>query len=95
LQAARAKAAAEGRRELQEGEYVPACVEACPNGAITFGDLADENSAVAQLARDKNTFRFLVRLGTEPKVYYHSTQPWVRQLAETKLARMKKETVNG
>jgi hypothetical protein len=47
------------------------------------------------LARDKNTFRFLVRLGTEPKVYYHSTQPWVRQLAETKLARMKKETVNG
>jgi molybdopterin-containing oxidoreductase family iron-sulfur binding subunit len=95
LQAARAKAAAEGRRELQEGEYVPACVEACPNGAITFGDLADENSAVSQLARDKNTFRFLVRLGTEPKVYYHSTQPWVRQLAETKLARMKKEKVNG
>jgi molybdopterin-containing oxidoreductase family iron-sulfur binding subunit len=95
LQAARAKAAAEGRRELQEGEYVPACTEACPNGAITFGDLADENSAVSQLARDKNTFRFLVRLGTEPKVYYHSTQPWVRQLAESKLARMKKETVNG
>lgn len=95
LQAARAKAAAEGRRELNDGEYVPACVEACPSGAITFGDLADENSEVSKLARSENTFRFLVRLGTEPKVYYHSKQPWVKRMAEAKLARTKKEPVHG
>ncbi|RIK65943.1 molybdopterin oxidoreductase [candidate division KSB1 bacterium] len=95
LQAARAKAAAEGRRELAEGEYVPACVEACPQGAIVFGDLADENSEVAKLARAKGSFRFLESLGTESKVYYCSEQPWVKKMAEQTMARSKKETVHG
>jgi menaquinone reductase, iron-sulfur cluster-binding subunit len=95
LHAARAKAAAAGQSELPEGAYVPACAEACPNGVITFGDLVNENSEVAKLARDKNSFRLLTRLGTEPKVYYHSTQPFIQKLAESSLERMKKEAANG
>jgi Fe-S-cluster-containing dehydrogenase component len=82
LHAARVKAAAAGRRTPEPTDYVPACVEACPAGAITFGDLADEKSEVARLARSRNALRLLARLGTEPKVYYLSERPWVRQMAE-------------
>jgi molybdopterin-containing oxidoreductase family iron-sulfur binding subunit len=81
LHAARSRAAAEGRRELHPGEYVPACVEACPAAAIVFGDLDDPASEVARLARDGQSFRILEKLGTEPKIYYHTARPWVRQAA--------------
>jgi len=76
-QAAREAAAAQGRRDLAPGEYVPACVEACPAGAIVFGDLADPTSDVAQLAASPRAFRLLETLGTEPKVYYLSDRDWV------------------
>lgn len=81
LHAARARAAAEGRRDLHPGEYVPACVEACPAAAIVFGDLDDPASEAARLARDEGSFRILERLGTEPKIYYRTARPWVRQAA--------------
>ncbi len=69
LQKARDKAAAE-KRELRPGEYLPACVEACPTKAMFFGDLDDPRSEVAQLARSPRSFRLLEDLGTEPKVFY-------------------------
>ncbi len=69
LAKARDRAAAE-RRELEPGEYVPACAEACPARAIAFGDLDDAGSEVARLARSPRVFRLLEDLGTEPKVYY-------------------------
>jgi menaquinone reductase, iron-sulfur cluster-binding subunit len=80
-QAARAKAAAEGRKSLAPGEYLPACVEACPTGAITFGDLNDEGSEVNRLAAGPDSFRLLESLGTDPKVYYVTKQAWVRRTA--------------
>ncbi len=69
LQRARERALAE-RRELAPGEYVPACAEACPTRAITFGDLADPGSEVARLARSPRAFRLQEELGTKPKVIY-------------------------
>lgn len=101
LHAAQAKAAAEGRKELLlPGDYVPACVESCPSGAITFGDLADETSEVARQAQSPEAFRLLAKLGTDPKVHYRSEQPWIRHIAErkleeSKLAEMKKEESRG
>lgn len=83
--AAKEKAAAEGRKDLREGEYTPACVEACPARAITFGDLADAQSEVSRLAAGDTAFRLLERLGTEPKVSYISDQPWVRRIAERQM----------
>jgi len=58
------------KRELREGDYQPACAEACPARAIVFGDLNDPHSEVARLARSPRAFRLLEDLGTEPKVYY-------------------------
>jgi molybdopterin-containing oxidoreductase family iron-sulfur binding subunit len=84
-QAAKDRAAADGRRELRADEYQPACVEACPARAITFGDLSDRQSEVSGLAASAGTFRLLEHLGTEPKVSYYSAQPWVRKIAERRI----------
>jgi menaquinone reductase, iron-sulfur cluster-binding subunit len=69
-----------GRRHAAEqagaAEYTPACAEACPTGAIHFTDLN------AHPPTQGDTFRLLERLGTDPKIYYHSSREWVRRQAE-------------
>lgn len=59
-------------REIQEGEYVPACGESCPADAIYFGDMEDKESKVYELAHSSRVFREMEDLGVEPKVYYLS-----------------------
>ena len=80
LHAAKEKAAAAGRREIDPADYVPACVEACPTAAIQFGNLADKDDPVSRQAHSPEAFRFLERIGTEPKIYYKSREAWVRDL---------------
>ncbi|MHC4860170.1 MAG: sulfate reduction electron transfer complex DsrMKJOP subunit DsrO [Planctomycetota bacterium] len=48
----------------------PACVEACPAGVLTVGDLNDPESEVSKLIASKSVKRLREGLGTEPKVYY-------------------------
>jgi len=82
------KAYYEGRDELEEGEYQTSCTQACPAGAIVFGDLNNPKHAVHKIAlpdskhggrpKNPNAFRLLERLGTNPKVYYLSSRKWVR-----------------
>jgi Fe-S-cluster-containing dehydrogenase component len=48
----------------------PACVQTCPPGALTFGDLNDPNSPVHALLASGRVFRFLDNLNTKPSVYY-------------------------
>ena len=69
LQKAKDRAALENR-ELQDGDYIPACAESCPSHAIIFGDMSDPKSAVAQQARSSRAYRLLEELGTKPKVIY-------------------------
>jgi len=59
-------------RELEDAELqrLPACAQACPADAITFGDLHDEHSLVSRLSRSPRVFRLLEHLGTLPKVFY-------------------------
>lgn len=47
----------------------PACVEES-DGALTFGDLADETSEVRKVLRENFTIRRKPSAGTEPGVYY-------------------------
>lgn len=69
LQKAKDAARAENR-PLRDGDYVPACVQTCPGGAMFFGDLDDPDSTAAKLAKSPRAFRLLEELGTEPKVIY-------------------------
>ena len=82
LHSAKERAAATGKREINPADYIPACVEACPTGAIQFGNLADPNDPVSQAVHSPEAFRMLARLGTGPKLYYKSKEAWVRALAE-------------
>jgi len=76
------KAAVAGRKEIDPADYIPACVEACPTGAILFGNLADPNDPVTLAAHSPDSFRLLERIGTEPKIHYKTTQDWIRALAD-------------
>ena len=75
LQQAREKARVE-KRELKEGDYIPACAQNCPTDAITFGNLRNKNSKVHKLAKSFNTFRLLEDIGSEPKVTYIAEGAW-------------------
>jgi molybdopterin-containing oxidoreductase family iron-sulfur binding subunit len=48
----------------------PICVEACPQGALAFGDLKDATSPVGKLLRENFSIRRKLELGTDPAVYY-------------------------
>jgi len=71
--------------EIKESDYQTACTEACPSGAITFGDLNNPKHKAHKLAKDPRAFRLLERLGTAPKVYYVSSRDWVRRKADNYL----------
>jgi molybdopterin-containing oxidoreductase family iron-sulfur binding subunit len=57
-------------RKVRDGEIVTACQQACPAGAITFGDLNDPQSRVAKLQADQRTYRLLADLNTRPRTAY-------------------------
>jgi menaquinone reductase, iron-sulfur cluster-binding subunit len=81
LNKARSLAYLEGK-PLKDVTYMPACAEACPTKAISFGNLLSPESEVARLAKDPRAFRILSKLHTEPKVYYLSKHQWVQKLSD-------------
>jgi molybdopterin-containing oxidoreductase family iron-sulfur binding subunit len=69
IQRAKEQAKNEGR-PVRDGEVVPACAQTCPARAITFGNLTDPKSRVAQLWNDPRGYRLLGELGTRPSIVY-------------------------
>jgi len=90
-QRARDKAIIEGRVILKEGEYIPACVEACPTNAMHFGNIKDPESKVSKLIKSPYAFRLLEKFGTSPSVYYLSRYEWVRKQADYHLEKEHKK----
>ena len=57
-------------RGVRDGEIVTACQQACPATAITFGNLNDHASKVAQLHADERSYSVLADLNTRPRTQY-------------------------
>ncbi|HXT15174.1 MAG TPA: 4Fe-4S dicluster domain-containing protein [Gemmatimonadaceae bacterium] len=57
-------------REVQPDEFTVACAQACPSRAIVFGDAADPNWSIAQLAKDRRAYHVFEELNTFTAVVY-------------------------
>jgi molybdopterin-containing oxidoreductase family iron-sulfur binding subunit len=70
IQSAR-QTAKDAGRPIADGEVVPACAQACPAQAITFGNLRDPQSRVSQAADDAaRGYHALHVLNTRPAITY-------------------------
>jgi Fe-S-cluster-containing dehydrogenase component len=58
------------QRAIRDGEVVTACAQACPSGAITFGDIRDPGAAVSKLRASDRAFGVLHSLGNAPRTQY-------------------------
>ncbi len=71
IREARAEALREGRKgSIPDGAVMPACMEACPTGAIVFGDINDQSSQVAASAKSPRAMRLLELTGVKPAISY-------------------------
>lgn len=55
---------------VREGK-LPACVEVCPTGSRTFGNVLDPDSAISYILKNKRVFIFKAEVGTSPRFYYY------------------------
>ena len=62
--------AASENREIQDGDVVPACAQACPAYAITFGRIDDPNSQVSKVGQEARGYHQLDELRTTPRITY-------------------------
>ncbi len=69
IQAGKLHAKVEGR-PVVDGDVTAACGDACPAGAISFGDWNDITSAVRKAADDSRSYQALEEIGVRPNVYY-------------------------
>ncbi len=57
-------------RAIQDGEVKTACQQACPAGAIVFGNINDPNSHVSKARQDNRRYEMLAELSTKPRTSY-------------------------
>jgi molybdopterin-containing oxidoreductase family iron-sulfur binding subunit len=69
INAARTTAKTE-RRKIRDGDVVTACQQVCPTGAIVFGDINDEGSAVSRSKGQPRNYTILDDVNTQPRTSY-------------------------
>lgn len=57
-------------RSLKDGDVKTACQDACPTGAIQFGNMNDPKSKVSKVIKGDLTYRLVELLNTQNSVYY-------------------------
>ena len=69
IQAAKLKAKSESR-PITDKDTSSVCGDACPAGAITFGDWNDISSNVRASSEDKRSYQVLEEIGVKPNIWY-------------------------
>jgi MoCo/4Fe-4S cofactor protein with predicted Tat translocation signal len=69
INAGRINAEKEDRR-IKDGEVKTACQQACPTGAIVFGNINEKNSGVSALKADPRNYALIAEVNTRPRTTY-------------------------
>jgi anaerobic selenocysteine-containing dehydrogenase/Fe-S-cluster-containing dehydrogenase component len=57
-------------KPLRDGDIVPACAQACPSGALKFGNVKDPEAEVVRWKRDPRGYQMLEMTNVRPAVTY-------------------------
>ncbi len=57
-------------RSIRDGEVKTACQQACPAGAIVFGNINDPGSEVSRARQNNRRYEMLAELSTKPRTSY-------------------------
>jgi len=68
--AALARAGASANKRIPRDSFTSACAQACPTGAIVFGDIKDPESAVSRMKKQDRNYRLLEYLNVETRTSY-------------------------
>jgi molybdopterin-containing oxidoreductase family iron-sulfur binding subunit len=57
-------------RKILDGEIQPACLQTCPTGVFTFGNLMDSSSKVRKMVDDNRAYQVMGYVNAKPAVIY-------------------------